>query len=97
MNNKFINNVILTMRMFKSFTIKGAAIMLKYAVLRRLSGIKDNKKTIVSIYAKRVKRHIYIRPFTTDYTLLLNFFTKKGGHYNFEEITPPIGCILDGG
>lgn len=86
--------------MFRNFGFISFFKLLFFAVLRKLK-INSKNVIVVKIYVKKINNCVFIRPYCTDYTLLLDFFAKetheKGGHYEFCEIGKDINFILDGG
>lgn len=61
----------------------------------------DNKNLVGKVYVKKIHNNVWIRPYCSDFTLLLDFFVKeshgKGGHYEFSQITDDVNYIIDGG
>lgn len=93
--------IILIYNFFKNFSLISAIKLIVYGILRKINFKRDSKK-IISINVNKLNHTVYIRPYLTDYALLIDFYAKetheKGGHYEFSQIDKEnIHFILDGG
>lgn len=97
-----ITKAYLMQKMIKKLGILSSLKIVYWrAVLRKL---KSHKGTYTdSIYIRKVKQRVYIRPFEADFNLLLDFFvieTEQGGeHYEIKRVTDDkdVKYIVDAG
>ena len=100
--NTFFIRFCLVWNMFPKFGLWSDIKLLFWSFCRKVVK-KQYKEHVGSVYVKKLKKSVWIRPYTSDFGELLDFFVnekyEKGGHYEFSQINSEekIDYIIDGG